>query len=119
VPIPTERSGVYLLLFAGKVVYVGQSIGILSRLNRHQTNMKPKKRMVGPWEISIRFDQILFKPYPKRDLDQVELDLVERFKPEYNRRLKRMHAQEIDLDSLGFNPVEWQPKTCSNGLVRL
>jgi len=75
VPVPGSGVGaIYILLDAGKIVYVGQTEGLGGgRLVAHQrgTRRKPPKK----------FDQAFCVEVPVGDLDAVEGALVRRFHP--------------------------------------
>lgn len=111
VPIPLELSGVYLLYNQGRVVYVGQAKNILVRINRHRDNLakfRSGRRIAGEFSGKssrvIIFDtaKVHFAPLDK--LDALELELINRFNPQFNVRLKRKHALKIDLSKFGFDP---------------
>lgn len=76
-------SGVYLLLYKGDVVYVGQSVKLSGRVNAHiaylgQRLQKKKRRVV--------FDEVMVMQVPLGDLNRVEAELIQRYKPQYNIR---------------------------------
>ena len=90
-----RRSGVYILLSRGAVVYVGQSVKLYARIATHI--VRRGKGKGKPSRIpSIRFDQIWVCPCELEDLDIVEADLIERYKPEYNIKGK----PKLSLDEL-------------------
>jgi hypothetical protein len=64
-------SGVYFLCHKGEVVYVGQSINVLSRVGQH----------IG----HKTFDSVFFVRIPKSDLDFVEGTFIRTLEPKYNR----------------------------------
>lgn len=66
----TCRSGVYFLMLEGEIVYVGQAVAVATRVDQH---------------ASIKqFDQVLFLPWPKSDLSQVEGAFIRLLKPPLN-----------------------------------
>ena len=93
-PLPgvNAPSGVYLLLSAGKIVYVGQSKNVYSRMYAHHNARRRGRRRNGsefltPGDIrgmAIPFDQVLVKFIPERDLDLVEAELIQRYRPRFN-----------------------------------
>ena len=62
--------GVYFLCHEGVVVYVGQSVAVLSRVPQH----------CGVKTFSSAF----YVPVPERDLNFVEMSFIKRLKPKYN-----------------------------------
>lgn len=86
------RSGVYLLLWKGEVVYVGQSERLSSRVNSHVYSQgKHRKQMLGNRTIKGPvFDQVCVMRVLTSDLDRVEKELISRYQPRYNI----MHRQK-------------------------
>jgi hypothetical protein len=83
--------GVYLLLHAGKVVYVGQSLNIFARVASHWGSLRRLlrgKRSSYPDEV-VRFDEVQFKRCAERDLDAEEFALIQRYIPQHNQLMKR------------------------------
>jgi len=91
-PRVREPYGVYLLLDRGTVVYVGQSVNIYARLARHKSASAPTNlpRPVDLMSPDVRrhkamvFDQVLVRWCSRNDLDRLEIELIERFRPKYN-----------------------------------
>ena len=67
--------GVYFLISKGEVVYVGQSVNVYSRITSHKSRDEYK-----------RYDEALFLPVPKSDLNDLEVALIHALKPRYNRQ---------------------------------
>jgi len=78
--IKQATSGVYLLVQASVVVYVGQSVNPLGRLFAHAHGDAH-----GP---AKEFERAFFLPVPERELDSVEGALIRWLRPEYNGRRK-------------------------------
>lgn len=97
------RSGVYALVHRGVVVYVGKSKVMLGRLYAHRTawGSKSKKR-VGYKPISgILFDEVWIKPCATDEIDSLEYEMINRYKPRYNAQLKNgLPAAALDLAQL-------------------
>lgn len=87
---PILRSGVYALVREGAVVYVGQSKNMLSRVSAHRSNWGRKS--TPAWmPASIRgmlFDQVFIQPCPVDRLDRLEAEMILRYRPRYNIRIK-------------------------------
>lgn len=73
--IQAQTSAVYFLLLAGRVVYVGKSISLLSRIARHQRDRDKE------------FDSFNFIPCPPERLDELEAKYILAFMPWRNRAL--------------------------------
>lgn len=86
------RSGVYALCARGVVIYVGKSKAMIARIAAHRTKWidKRKKRPGADWIPipALLFDEIHVLPVPVHLLDQVEAEMINRYKPRYNVQLK-------------------------------
>jgi len=83
------RCGVYVLLREGVVVYVGQSKKMLGRVSAHKSNWGKKTPAWLPASCrGILFDQVWVRPCRVEDLDAVERELINLYKPKYNLQLK-------------------------------
>ncbi len=95
------RSGIYLLLYKGEVVYVGQSVRLSSRIAGH-VNLKGKVRkpsMLGRRALpAIRFDGVQIMGCVLSDLDRIEKQMIERYQPKYN--INHNPKPSISLDML-------------------
>jgi hypothetical protein len=67
-------SGIYFLIRGDAIVYVGQSVDIISRLAAH--NADPSKD----------FNRFAYVPCQRQDLNAVEEFFIKLFQPEHNRR---------------------------------
>lgn len=82
------RPGVYALVKDGVVVYVGQSVKPLSRIEAHRSLWGRKK---APGWLPIRgilFDEVHVLPCRPEQLDEVERALIDLYKPKFNVKLK-------------------------------
>lgn len=82
------KPGIYALVKDGVVVYVGQSIKPLSRIEAHRSLWGRKK---APGWLPIRgilFDEVHVLPCRVEDLNEVERALVDLYKPKFNVKLK-------------------------------
>lgn len=86
---------VYLLSFRGKVVYVGQSLNVFTRIGQHHQHMVRGRKGLPPYrngghEITVViFDHVQIKPCLKRDLEREELALIQQHLPCHNKLMKR------------------------------
>ncbi len=69
-----NRSGIYFLCHGNEIQYIGQAICVHSRVKDHARN--PEKH----------FDQVLFLPWPRDDLDRIEGALIRWIQPPANGR---------------------------------
>lgn len=90
---PLLTCGVYALAKEGTVIYVGQSKKMLARIAAHRSNWGRKSTPV--WmPASCRgmlFDQIFIRPCRVEDLDALEAQMINLYKPRYNIRIKTPH----------------------------
>ena len=131
-PLPgvLAPSGVYLLLAKGVVLYVGQSINVHQRLSAHYNAKQRgyrKKLFIGQREygagdtraLSIPYDQVLVKWLPKPELDRVEIQLINRYKPKFNIDVRGPLPQvRIDLADI-MMAVEWKRKASNQSSQEL
>ena len=86
------RAGVYALVKAGVVIYVGKSKSLYQRIyaHRHTAKNAAKGKPIPSW-LPIKgfvFDQVFVCPCRLEDLDQLEAEMINRYKPRYNESLK-------------------------------
>lgn len=89
------QSGVYALVSCGQVVYVGKSKCMLVRIYSHR-NAKSKKGSLPSWfpVKGIAFDDVFIRPCHPDRIDQLEYDMINRYKPKFNDLLKnKLHTQ--------------------------
>lgn len=87
---PILRPGVYALVRNGSVVYVGQSKKMIARVEAHRSNWG-RKRVPAWMPVSLRgvlFDQVFVMPCRVEDLDHIERQMIEFYKPKYNIAIK-------------------------------
>jgi hypothetical protein len=100
IPMPLESienvsmSGVYFLASQGRLVYVGQSINVMSRIGAH----------FG----AKTFDFAFFVRVPPSDLDFVEGEFIRTLKPKYNFSSdgKRLIAPNYDCNKTTYSDSE-------------
>lgn len=81
-----EPIGVYLLVKAGKVVYVGQSVSVYRRIAEHSKKGKPKawSPAAGFDFRKVPYDQVWVRWCVKSELNDLEASYITAFQPEYN-----------------------------------
>ena len=90
------RSGVYALIAKGRVIYVGKSRSMIGRINTHRRAWidKRKTKSEGSWIANalgipgLMFDEIHIRPAPLHDLDRLEREMIDKYKPHYNVQLQ-------------------------------
>lgn len=89
------RCGVYALAAKGVVIYVGKSKRMLGRINSHRSAWADKRKGKAESWIAERlgipgllFDQVWVRPCRPDELDALEADMINLYKPRYNTRLK-------------------------------
>lgn len=86
------RAGVYALCKRGVVIYVGKSKSLYSRIytHKHFANRGAKGRKIPDWlpVKGIQFDEVFIRPCVLEDLDKLEYEMVNLYKPRYNQSLK-------------------------------
>ena len=82
--------GIYFLLKEKKIVYIGQSVNIFSRINAHTKDKD--------------FDEVRFFKCQREDLDKVEIFFIKLIKPELNGAYK--FGEIPDLESYCFANAE-------------
>jgi GIY-YIG catalytic domain len=85
------KSGVYALVYRGAVVYIGKSKVMLTRIYTHRSMYARSRKPLGslPWlSKGIKFDDVWVRPCPSAKLDQLEYEMINRYKPKHNQLLK-------------------------------
>ena len=83
------KSGIYMLVYGGQVVYIGQAKAIIVRVATHRSNArKTLPSWLPPSAKGIVFDEVLIRPCPLHLLDALEYDLINLYKPRHNIALK-------------------------------
>lgn len=122
VELPLHPSGCYMLVWRGRVVYVGQSVNVLARVAKHRyvyeayLKSKPVRMGGSPNEFRvIAFEKAYVKFCGTHELDRLEMQLIAKHEPELNTNLRRNTGTKIDLGKLGFDGERWRnpllPKT--------
>jgi len=93
-----RRCGVYLMLWKGEVVYVGQSIKLHSRVSNHiHGQSKRQVKLSGRTIRGAVFDRILVMPCALADLDRVEKELIEKYQPKHNIKHNPKPTMSLDM----------------------
>jgi len=100
------RSGIYALVWHGRVVYIGQSKKMLQRIYAHK-NLVGKPKSLFTSARGVRFDDVFICPCPIEKLDELEKEMINLYKPQYNVNLKLATyiATEIPLRINGVEVI--------------
>ena len=96
------RSGVYALVRNGVVIYVGQSKSMYQRIYSHRTtaNRAARGKKIPTW-MPIKgfvFDEVWVMPVHVDRLDEVEAEMINRYKPKFNESLKTRHPTKLPTE---------------------
>ena len=84
--------GVYALVKRGVVIYVGKSRSVWQRLYAHRStaNRAARGKPIPTW-LPLKgfvFDEVWVRPCAFADLDRLEEEMINRYKPRFNESLK-------------------------------
>lgn len=88
------RSGIYVLAKRGTVIYVGKSKSLYARIYAHRNlaNRAARGQRPPAWFPAslkgIVFDQVFIRYVHIDDLDRVEAEMINLYKPKFNISLK-------------------------------
>lgn len=86
------RCGVYALCKRGVVIYVGKSKSLYARIytHKHFANRGAKGKAVPSWlpVKGLQFDEVFIRHCRLEELDLLEHEMINRYKPKYNLSLK-------------------------------
>ena len=106
-------AGIYMLVYKGRVMYIGQSKIMLTRVHQHRHTKKSQMTPFGPKLLSkIPFDDVWVKRCHLSQADELEKDLIEKYKPIHN--IKHNPRTEIyesfDIKALVRSLVPIKPR---------
>ena len=96
-------SGVYVLLWAGEVVYVGQAKRLYRRIYTHRSLWERKRSgKATPSNLGkvMQFSAVTVYPCAESDLDRLEGEMIAKYRPKYNQA--RVPSAKLSLASLGL-----------------
>ena len=106
------KGGVYALVYRGEVVYIGKAKRMLTRVYSHLHIWASKRQgRVPSWLPidGIYFDEVFLRPCHPDDIDRLEREMIELYKPRLNKRLKTPgpttapFSIEVNGTKLAFN----------------
>ncbi len=107
------QSGVYALVYRGKVVYIGKSKSMIVRVSTHRSNAR---RSTPAWlpasAKGITFDEVHIQPCHPDVIDELEYAMINLYKPKFNELLKHNgHSKAPFTLTIGGHSVAFnQPK---------
>ncbi|TXH43039.1 MAG: GIY-YIG nuclease family protein [Desulfurellales bacterium] len=89
---PILRAGVYALVAKGVIIYIGQAKNIHNRITTHrqQATRAARGQSIPDW-LPVRgfvFDEVHVRPCRVEDLDALEREMINLYKPRFNQSLK-------------------------------
>ena len=83
-------AGVYALIYAEEVVYVGRAKDLITRIYSHRNVWKRFKKGVRlPTNVKpILFSRFVYWPCGEFDLDRLEREMIAKYRPKHNTLLK-------------------------------
>jgi excinuclease UvrABC nuclease subunit len=101
------RPGVYALVKRGVVIYVGKAKQLYSRIYTHRNvaGRAAKGQKIPTW-MPVKgfvFDEVWVRPCRVEDLERLETEMINLYKPRFNESLK--HHGPIKLPPLTINGV--------------
>lgn len=88
------RGGVYALCAKGKVIYIGKSKSMLSRIVSHKNAWTDKRKGKESWITNslgipgLFFDEVHVRYCHPDAIDALEAEMINLYKPRYNIQLK-------------------------------
>lgn len=101
-------TGVYALVYKGVVVYIGKAKAMLTRVYTHRSMWSAARRGKAPKWMPIKgilYDQVFVQPCAIADLDALEREMIELYKPKYNVLLKTQDKISVPI-ALQINGVD-------------
>lgn len=104
------RCGVYALCKRGVVIYVGKSKSLYARIytHKHFANRGAKGKAIPSWlpTKGIQFDEVFIRPCHIDQLDALEAEMINLYKPKFNQSLK--NGLKTKLGTITIAGVEIQ-----------
>lgn len=92
---------VYILTYKGKVTYVGQSATPFKRFAQHKITNKSVMTPFGPrMSGKIPFDNIWLKSCRQDEANQLEEELIQKYRPAYNIKHNKDVRETFDIKAL-------------------
>ena len=103
--IEVRSAGIYALLNRGELVYIKRSPNVWSALASHFRTRR-RKRINGTTMLGYRwsdakefeFDELLIRYCYLDELEAIELDLIERYRPEFNVKIRPVYHSGMKID---------------------
>ncbi len=100
------QSGVYALVYRGRVVYIGKSKSMIVRVSTHRSNARRKTPSWLPASAKgITFDEVHIQPCHPDVIDELEYSMINLYKPKFNELLKHRGMSKASF-TLNIRGVE-------------
>src|SRR5882762_1704819 len=102
VEVTQYNCGVYVLVYNGKILYVGQSMEAFQRIGQHRGNMRQVRlgrRKHGEYGNGVRymlFNEVYFIACGRDELDKLELETIAQLEPKFNKTLGNAFLKQRD-----------------------
>jgi len=108
--------GVYALVYNGVVVYVGQSRKMLSRIYTHRT-LCGKRKPPQVKTRGIRFEEVWIRRCRVEDLDRIEKEMIQKYRPRYNVFLKAGAEMPLAIQSMIITAMKALPSQTQQSTI--
>ena len=119
------QSGVYALCKRDVVIYVGKSKSLYQRIYAHRNlaNRSAKgQRPPSWWPASLKgivFDRVFVRPCHVDELDRLEAEMIDKYKPKYNVSLANGLKVRAPINlQIGGATITLNGPSAQPGLVR-
>lgn len=96
---PVLKAGVYALCAKGVVIYVGKAKNLYSRIYTHRSNWSRARsgKKIPSWMPvkGFLFDEVFIRPCRLEELDALEAEMINAYKPKYNTNLKLLGPPKV------------------------
>lgn len=118
------RSGIYILVKRGVVIYIGKSKNLYSRIytHKHFANRAAKGQKIPAWlpVKGMQFDEVHIRYVHVDQLDAEESAAINKYKPHYNTNLKNGLKVKAPISlSIGGEVIQLNaPPRPQSGILR-
>jgi excinuclease UvrABC nuclease subunit len=118
------KAGVYALVKNGVVIYVGKSKSVYQRIytHRHMARKAAKGQTIPSWlpAKGFVFDQVFVRTCTVDQLDALEVEVINTYKPRYNESLKTNAKVKIETPlRIGTMVLNLNSKPEGEGIRRI
>ncbi len=110
------KAGVYALMYKGRVVYIGKAKCMLVRVYSHRSlaGRKVIPRNLPTSAKGVKFDDCHIRPCSLDVIDELEREMIELYRPQYNTQLKpKLIPPSRAAITIGGREFVFTPKSVS------